>query len=98
MPYEKALAALADPTRRRLLEELSVAPRGVSEIAKNFPVTQPAISQHLRALLEAGLVDVTRSGTRRIYSARPEVLGELRDYLDEIWSATLAQCGEVYDE
>jgi DNA-binding transcriptional ArsR family regulator len=86
---EAALQALAEPRRRDILrlvrdEEL---PAGV--IAAHFEVTRPAISQHLRVLREAGLVDERRDGTRRFYRARPEGLTELRDYLAGFWEGRL---------
>ena len=60
--------AIADPNRRFLLEELRRQPRTVNELARELPVSRPAVSQHLKVLLDAGLVTVTRKGTRRIYA------------------------------
>lgn len=85
MPYERALAALSDPTRRSLFERVVAAPRSVGELAKGLPVSQPAVSQHLKVLKEAGLVAERREGTRRIYSADAAALGELRAYVDAMW-------------
>jgi DNA-binding transcriptional ArsR family regulator len=89
MAYERSLAALSDPTRRALLERIVAAPRSVGEIARGLPVSRPAVSQHLKVLREAGLVAETRAGTRRIYSADPKALGELRDYVDAMWRDAL---------
>ena len=90
MPYRKALSALSDPTRRALFERVLEAPRAVGELARSLPVSQPAVSQHLKVLKEAGLVAERREGTRRIYSADAAALGELRAYVDEMWRSALA--------
>jgi DNA-binding transcriptional ArsR family regulator len=82
MSYHRTLAALADPTRRRLYERMRRRPRTVGELVRFAAVTQPAVSQHLRVLREARLVTVRSEGTRRFYQAAPEGLAELRRYLD----------------
>jgi DNA-binding transcriptional ArsR family regulator len=84
------MAALADPTRRTVLERLREGPRSVGELARGLPVSRPAVSQHLRVLKEAGLVTERRAGTRRVYSVNGDGLAELRDYLESFWQATLA--------
>lgn len=89
MAYGKALAVLADPTRRQVLERLRAGPRAVKEIAAGLPVSRPAVSQHLRVLKDAGLVEEQREGTRRIYAMRREGLAELREWLDSLWGAAL---------
>ena len=89
MTYALALTALADPTRRAILETLRAAPRTVSEIAADQPVSRPAVSQHLKVLKASGLVSVEARGAARVYSVRPEGLAELRRYLDEFWSEAL---------
>jgi len=89
MAYPEALTALADPTRRRVLEQLRRGPRPVSEIAARLPVSRPAVSQHLKVLKEAGLVREERRGTRRIYEIDPEGLGPLRAWLDQFWDSAL---------
>ena len=89
MPYEKALAALADPTRRAVLESLRGGGRSVGEIAATLPVSRPAVSQHLKALKEAGLVADEARGTARIYRIHAEGLRELRDWLDGFWGDAL---------
>jgi DNA-binding transcriptional ArsR family regulator len=90
MAYGNALAALADPTRRRVFERLKKGPRAVSEVARGLPVSRPAVSQHLKALKEAGLVADRREGTRRVYFIDPHGLGELRRWLDQFWDDALA--------
>jgi DNA-binding transcriptional ArsR family regulator len=89
MAYETALAALADPTRRRVLERLRGGPKPVSEIARALPVSRPAVSQHLKVLKEAGLVREERHGTQHIYEIDPKGLGPLRAWLDQFWDDAL---------
>ena len=90
MGYETALAVLADPTRRGVFEQLRRGPRAVSALAARLPVSRPAVSQHLKMLKLAGLVEERAEGTRRIYSVRREGLIELRDWLDSFWDDALA--------
>ena len=85
-----AFEALNDPTRRRILERLRAGPRAVGEIAAGMPISRPAVSQHLKVLKESGLVAETRHGTRHYFAIAPEGLGELRAYLDGLWSDALA--------
>jgi len=89
MAYKEALTALADPTRRKVLEQLRKGPRPVGEIAARLPVSRPAVSQHLKVLKEAGLVREERRGTSRLYEIDPEGLGPLRAWLDRLWDAAL---------
>jgi DNA-binding transcriptional ArsR family regulator len=91
--YTDVLAALADPTRRQIFETLRERPRTVGELAKGRPVSRPAVSQHLRVLETARLVDVEPQGTRRVYSVRRDGLDELRRYLDTFWSDVLSAYG-----
>lgn len=90
MAYEGALSALADPTRRAVFERLRAGPVSVGDIAAGLPVSRPAVSQHLKALREAGLVRHEVDGTRRLYEVDPQGLGELRSWLDRFWSESLA--------
>jgi len=83
------LQAIAEPRRRRILTLVRGRELTAGEIASNFEVTRPAISQHLRVLREAGLVSERRQGTRRYYTARPEGLRELRAFLAEFWDERL---------
>ena len=91
MDYGSALAALSDPTRRAVFERVLQAPRSVGEIAKAMPISRPAVSQHLRVLKDAGLVHEEKAGTRRIYSADAQALGELRAFIDEMWRTALGE-------
>lgn len=90
MAYESALAALADPTRRQVFEQLRSGPRAVGEIAGDMPVSRPAVSQHLKVLKTAGLVNDRAEGTRRVYYIDPQGLGALRKWLDQFWDEALA--------
>src|SRR5438128_12044568 len=90
MAYDKALSALAAPTRRRVFERLRSGPQAVGAIARGMPVSRPAVSQHLRVLKEAGLVTDRPEGTRRLYYIDPRGLGALRGWLDQFWDRTLA--------
>jgi DNA-binding transcriptional ArsR family regulator len=90
MTYHDALTALADPTRRRVFEELRTGPKPVGVIAAKLPVSRPAVSQHLRVLREARLVSERPQGTRRVYFIDPYGLGELRAWLDGFWDRSLA--------
>jgi len=89
MAYVNALTALADPTRRRIFEELRDGPKPVGVIAAGLPVSRPAVSQHLKVLREAGLVDDRAEGTRRVYYIDPKGLGTLRAWLDQFWDRSL---------
>ncbi|OCO98978.1 MULTISPECIES: metalloregulator ArsR/SmtB family transcription factor [unclassified Ensifer] len=91
MTYEaRALVALADPTRRAIFEKLAEGRLSVAELARVMPVSQPAISQHLKVLKEARLVVDQPAGARRIYSIDPSGLGPLRQWLDRFWDEQLA--------
>jgi len=98
MAYESALTLLSDPTRRLLFERLAERPRNVAELADGLSVSRPAVSQHLRALREADLVSMRRDGTRHIYSARAEALGELRTYVDLLWRDALSHYADVEEQ
>jgi DNA-binding transcriptional ArsR family regulator len=89
MTYGTALAALADPTRRTVFERLGSGPKPVADIARGLPVSRPAVSQHLKVLKEAGLVNDRPEGTRRIYYIDPNGLGALRAWLDQFWGEAL---------
>jgi DNA-binding transcriptional ArsR family regulator len=87
--YGDALDALADPTRRAVFERLRKGPSPVGRLAATLPVSRPAVSQHLRVLREAGLVQEERAGTRRVYRVAPRGLVALRRYLDGFWDDAL---------
>ena len=97
MAYKSTLAALSDPTRRAVFERIVKAPRSVGEIAEGMPISRPAVSQHLKVLREAGLVQEERQGTQRIYSADAKALGDLRAYVDQMWQAALGKFAESAD-
>jgi DNA-binding transcriptional ArsR family regulator len=85
----RRLDALGDPTRRSIFERLGEGPRAVGELARELPVSRPAVSQHLKVLKEAGLVSGERHGTRRIYRVDTDGVAALRAYLDELWTRAL---------
>jgi DNA-binding transcriptional ArsR family regulator len=89
MAYPDALIALSDPTRRRIFERLRTGPKSVGVLAKGVPVSRPAVSQHLKALKSAGLVNDRSEGTRRVYHIDPDGLAELRIWLDQFWDDAL---------
>jgi DNA-binding transcriptional ArsR family regulator len=93
-----ALAALADPTRRAIFERLADRPSAVGELARELPVSRPAVSQHLRVLLEAGLVQARSDGTRRIYAIDPDGVGVLRAYLDRFWQRALTAFKDAVEQ
>jgi DNA-binding transcriptional ArsR family regulator len=84
------LAALADPTRLAVFERLAKRPAAVQEIAAHFPVSRPAISQHLRVLKDASLVLDEAVGNRRIYRVNPTGIEEIRSYFDRFWGDALS--------
>ena len=86
---EAAIKALAEPNRRRILELVADRELSAGEIAAEFQVTRPAVSQHLGVLREAGLVVDRREGTKRLYRARPEGLVPLRAFLERFWDDRL---------
>jgi DNA-binding transcriptional ArsR family regulator len=90
MAYEHALIALADPTRRDLLERLARRDHTVGELTELTHVSQPAVSQHLRVLKDAHLVNIRPEGARRYYRANREGLLHLREYLEAMWDDVLA--------
>jgi DNA-binding transcriptional ArsR family regulator len=84
------LSALGDPTRRAIFERLADRPRAVGELARELPVSRPAVSQHLKVLKDAGLVIDRSAGARRIYQLDPDGVGALRAHLDRFWTKALA--------
>jgi DNA-binding transcriptional ArsR family regulator len=90
--------ALADPTRRRIFEQIAERPRAVGELADDLPVSRPAVSQHLKVLKEAGLVMDRPAGNRRIYELNPDGLQPLRTQLDRFWDQALAAYKRRLDE
>jgi DNA-binding transcriptional ArsR family regulator len=89
MAYQSAFLALADPTRRRVFEQLRHGPKSVGIIAAKMPVSRPAVSQHLGVLKKAGLVGDRAEGTRRVYYIDPQGLAAIRIWLDQFWDDAL---------
>jgi DNA-binding transcriptional ArsR family regulator len=83
------LHALGDPTRLAILQSLAQRPLAVAELARGFPVSRPAISQHLRVLKNAGLVSDRHAGAQRIYQIDPAGIAALRAHFDALWSTVL---------
>ena len=89
MTYANALSALADPTRRAVFERLRRGPASVGQLAAGLPVSRPAVSQHLKSLRLAGLVNARSQGTRRVYDIDTDGLDELRRWLETFWDEAL---------
>ena len=85
-----AWSALGDPTRRAIFELVADRPSAVGELARQLPVSRPAVSQHLRVLKDAGLVVDRAVGTRRVYRVDPDGLAALRADLEQFWGKALA--------
>lgn len=90
--------ALGDPTRRAIVERLAERPRAVGELARELPISRPAVSQHLRVLKEARLVTERAEGTRRIYRLDPSGVGALRADLERFWDRALAAYKVVVEQ
>ena len=93
-----ALAALADPTRRRVFELIAERPRPVGQLADQLPVSRPAVSQHLKVLRGARLVQEERVGTRHVYRLDAAGLEILRSYFDLFWERSLAAFKEAAEQ
>jgi DNA-binding transcriptional ArsR family regulator len=95
------LHALGDPTRVAILQSLAERPQPVVELARGFPITRPAISQHLRILKDAGLVSNRHAGTQRIYQIDAAGVAALKAHFEALWSSVLgsfktaAEAGEI---
>lgn len=95
MAYEEILHALADPTRRAVFERLRAGPSPAGALAEGLPVSRPAVSQHLKVLKDAGLVEEERDGARRIYRMRRDGLEDLRRWVESFWDDVLAAFEEA---
>ncbi|CQD02228.1 ArsR family transcriptional regulator [Mycobacterium lentiflavum] len=93
-----AWGALADRTRRAIMERLAHGPAAVGELAQDLPVSRPAVSQHLKVLKCAGLVRDQAAGTRRVYHLDPTGLDALRAELDRFWTQALANYAAAFTE
>jgi DNA-binding transcriptional ArsR family regulator len=91
-------SALGDPTRRAIFEHLADRPRAVVDLARELPVSRPAVSQHLKVLKDARLVTDRRDGNRRIYQLDPDGIGALRADLERFWPGALAAYKAVVEE
>jgi DNA-binding transcriptional ArsR family regulator len=89
MSTDAVLRALAEPQRRRILAVVRDRELPAGEIAEHFDITHQAVSQHLRVLKDAGVLQERRDGTRRLYAIRPEAIEPVRAFLDELWPASL---------
>lgn len=92
---EAAIRAIAEPRRRRILELVADRELSAGEIAAQFEVTRPAVSQHLSVLRDAGLVAERREGTKRLYRARPEGFVGLHAFLERFWDVGLERLKEA---
>ena len=92
------LDALGDATRRAIVDRLLRGPVSVGKLAEEFPVSRPAISQHLRVLKQASLVSDRVEGTRRVYQLNPQGFESLRAYFDQFWSIALAAYQQKVEE
>jgi DNA-binding transcriptional ArsR family regulator len=92
---DTVLRAITEPRRREIMRLIRDNEQSSGEIAAQFSISRPAISQHLQVLADAGLVSVRAVGTRRLYAVRPEGLAELRRYLDEFWDDRLLLLKQV---
>ncbi len=97
MTTDAVLRALAEPQRRRILELVRDRELPAGQIAGHFDITPQAVSQHLRALKESGLLSERREGTRRLYSVQPETIQALKAFLDELWPASLNRFAEAVE-
>jgi DNA-binding transcriptional ArsR family regulator len=95
---DAALRAIAEPNRREILRLVWSRERAAGEIAAHFDVTRPAVSQHLRVLKEAQLVNERRDGTRRLYRARRETVSDLMRALDAYWSEGLERLRDAAED
>jgi DNA-binding transcriptional ArsR family regulator len=90
--------ALGDGTRLAIVARLAERPQAVGQLAAGLPVSRPAVSQHLKILKDAGLVEDAAEGTRRIYRLNPVALAALRDQLDTYWQRALAGYAQAAQE
>lgn len=96
--HDAQLDALGDPTRRAIVQRLLNGPLSVGKLAEEFPMSRPAISQHLRILKQANLVIDEAAGTRRLYQLNPQGFETLRSYFDQFWSLALTAFQQKVEE
>jgi len=90
--------AIAEPTRRAIVERLVDGPTAVSDLARDMPITRSAVSQHLQILKSVGLVTDRAVGTRRVYTVDPDALAVIRGYFDAFWTRSLATFREAAEQ
>lgn len=90
--------AIAEPTRRAIMERLVAAPAAVSDLARDMPITRSAVSQHLQVLKSVGLVTDRAVGTRRVYTVDPDALAVIRSYFDAFWTRSLTAFRDAAQE
>ena len=98
MRHDDILDALGDATRRSILRLLRERPRAVGELVEALPVTQPAVSQHLRVLRNVGVVDVEKAGRHRIYRLRRAGWAPLHDYVESFWGGALDAFRDSFEQ
>ncbi len=96
--HDEAWAAMADRTRRAIVMELAEGERTVGELADAMPVSQPAVSQHLKVLKHVRVVSDRAEGTKRIYRLNEAGVSALRDQLDEFWKRTMTGFQQLIEE
>lgn len=101
LPIDRVLGALANPTRRDVLDLLLHGPRTVADIAARFDMARPSVSEHLKVLRDAGLVTETKQGRHRYYAVDPHPLHQLQRWLhpyERFWRDRLADIGTGLDD
>jgi DNA-binding transcriptional ArsR family regulator len=99
-PTDLVFGALANPTRREVLDLLREGPRAVQDIAEHFDMARPSVSEHLKVLLDAGLVTESRSGRQRYYAVRADPLQDLVRWLspyEQFWRGRMTSLRELLD-
>src|SRR5471030_2625911 len=94
----RAFLALGDPTRQLLMERLARRPMPVGKLSAGLTISRPAVSQHLKVLLDAGLVSARQEGTRRVYQIDPKGVDAMRVYLDRFWDRALLSLKKIAEE
>ena len=95
---QAGLDALGDATRMAIFQKLAAGPLAVNELAREMPVSRPAVSQHLKVLKDAGLVMDSREGTRRLYQLDPEGVARLRAHFDQMWTRAMSAFKEAAEK
>ena len=95
---QAGLEALGDASRMVIFQKLAAGPLAVNELAREMPVSRPAVSQHLKVLKDAGLVMDSREGTRRLYQLDPEGVARLRAHFDQMWTRAMSAFTEAAEK